>query len=307
MELKNDLLPPEELVAFIGGDFKENGEHFFRLFTELGGLEQNERVLDVGCGVGRIAVPLTRYLNQEGSYEGFDIYKPLIDWCVKHISKQSPNFHFQLADIYSKQYNPAGKYTAAEYRLPFDSESFDFVLVTSVFTHMLPHDVRNYLFEISRVLKVGGRAFATYFLLNPESLDYIEADKSSLDFQYTFENHRILNKDIPEYAVAYDEQFIQGLYKRYGLDISGPVHYGAWCGRQNFLSYQDIIIAHKKHRPSVYDDITFKEYQPRDAVYGQQTNLLTKAWHILTKRGVCILAKEMRQYLRWRFKDLSHK
>ncbi len=58
-----------------------------------------------------------------------------------------------------------------------------FVLLTSVFTHMLPQDMDNYLSEVARVLKPDGRCLITYFLLNPESLALIDAEESSFNFQ----------------------------------------------------------------------------------------------------------------------------
>jgi len=48
------------------GDFTAIGLEFLRHFIGIGGLEPNERVLDVGCGIGRMAIPLTRYLGAEG-------------------------------------------------------------------------------------------------------------------------------------------------------------------------------------------------------------------------------------------------
>ena len=41
---------------------------------ERHGLKPEHRVLDIGCGVGRVALPLTRYLTS-GTYDGFDIVK----------------------------------------------------------------------------------------------------------------------------------------------------------------------------------------------------------------------------------------
>lgn len=240
------LTPSEEKIAFIGGgDFKIIGEEFRRYFLELGGLKPQEKVLDVGCGIGRMAVPLTKYLKGQGGYEGFDIYKPGIDWCREKITPRYPNFRFQLADAYSKHYNPEGKQPASAYRFPYPQESFDFVFLTSVFTHMLPADVENYFSEIVRTLKSGGRCLITFFLLNQESLPLIKEQKSSLDFPYDFGYYRLMDANIPEAVVGYDEAGVLDWFEKYGLSIKPPIHYGSWCGRTNFLSYQDIIVAAK--------------------------------------------------------------
>lgn len=243
---RDELTPPRgKTFIFGGGDFKRIGEEFLQHFIELGKLKPNEKVLDVGCGIGRMAVPLTKYFQDEGNYEGFDIVADGINWCRKKITPRYPNFHFQLADIYNKIYNPKGKYKASEYKFPYDKESFDFVFLTSVFTHMLPHDMENYFCEIVRVLKKGGRCLITFFLLNKESLQLINARKGTLDFKYEFGEFRTIDTNTPEAAICYDEAFVFGLYEKHGLKIKQPVRYGSWCGRSNFLSYQDIIVASK--------------------------------------------------------------
>ncbi len=246
---RDSLTPPTRLMRFDGSrdalDFKRNGEKFLRYFVELCDLKPDERILDVGCGIGRKAVPLTKYLDENGSYEGFDIVPAGIDWCRKKISTRYPNFHFQLADVFNKLYNPQGKYEASEYRFPFEDESFDFVVLASVFTHMLPEGVENYFSEISRVLKRGGRCFITFFLLNTESSKLINAKRSALDFKYEMGKYRTTNADTPEDAVCYEESFIFDLYEKHRLKINEPIHYGSWCGREDFFSYQDIIIATK--------------------------------------------------------------
>ena len=242
---RDNLTPPKGMIFIGDGDFKKIGEEFLRYFIELGGLKPNERVLDIGCGIGRMAVPLTKYLHKRSSYEGFDIVPVGINWCRKKISFKYPNFHFQLADVFNKTYNPKGKYKASEYKSPYENVSFDFVFLTSVFTHMLPQDMENYFYEITRVLKINGRCLITFFLLNKESLQLINTGKSTLDFKYKFGKYRTIDTNTPEDAVCYDEAFVLALYEKYGLKIKRPIYYGSWCGRSNFLSYQDIIIASK--------------------------------------------------------------
>ncbi len=240
-----DLIPPEEMIFVGAGDFKKIGNDFLKYFIELGNLKPNARVLDIGCGIGRMAIPLTEYLDKTGSYEGFDIVSMGIDWCQKNISTRHPNFQFQLAEIVNQSYNQNGTVQASDYKFPYDNESFDFIYLTSVFTHMLPKDMENYFSEITRVLKKNGRCLITFFLLNEESHRFIAAKQTSQDFQYVFNGYRAVDKNNPESAVAYEEDIIRNLYKKHGFTIIEPIHYGAWCWRTNFLSYQDIIVAEK--------------------------------------------------------------
>jgi cyclopropane fatty-acyl-phospholipid synthase-like methyltransferase len=42
------------------------------------------------------------------------------------------------------------------------------ILLKSVFTHLRPAEVENYLKEVARLLKADGRCLAPFFLLNQE-------------------------------------------------------------------------------------------------------------------------------------------
>lgn len=239
---RDPLVPPSWLHCIGDGDYAEIGEEFFRYFTEIAGLKPHERVLDVGCGTGRMARPLTKYLT-DGSYDGLDIVEPSIKWCQKTYTPRFRNFHFHFTDIHNKAYNRSGTCQAAQYRFPFNDSSFDLVFLTSVFTHMLPADMENYLREIKRVLKPGGRCLITYFLLNAASLKLIEAHASTINFKGELGGCRVDNMEVPEAAVAYDENRIRELYEKYKMSILEPVRYGTWCGWKDGLSYQDIVVA----------------------------------------------------------------
>lgn len=242
---RDDLIPPKRMIFIGGAAYKEIGDEFFKHFTGIGRLRPTDAVLDIGCGIGRMARPLTAFLADAGTYEGLDIDRTGIDWCRDNISKRFPHFRFQVADIYNKHYNPKGKSKASDYSLPFADASFDFVFLTSVFTHMFPEDVANYLGEIGRVLRPGGRCLATYFLWNPESAKLVGARKSRIDFKKVSEDFLVMDKDVPEDATCFAETFVRGLYSRHGLRIEEPPRYGNWCDRSAFLSYQDIIVSTK--------------------------------------------------------------
>ncbi len=241
---QRESTPPYDMRLFVGGDdFNTTGREFLGHFRNLCTLTPDERVLDVGCGPGRMATPLTGYLDKTGAYDGFDIVRPYISWCQDHITPEHPNFRFQVADIFNKAYNPKGKCEPREYVFPYATSSFDFAFATSVFTHMLPADVQHYLAEASRVLRPGGRYLFTFFVL-PEGWDPGRF-KAGVDFRYDMGEFWVYDKNEPEAAVAYPEQTVRGLLSTAGLTVKEPIRYGAWSGRMDFLSGQDIIVGSK--------------------------------------------------------------
>lgn len=242
---RGDLCPPESLIYVGSGKFKETGEEFLTYFIKLAGLQPSDSVLDAGCGIGRMAIPLTHYLDERGRYEGFDVMHHGIRWCQRHITPRFPNFKFQLVDIYNQGYNPKGKWRASEYRFPYADSTFDFVCLASVFTHMLPDDMENYLREVARVLKPRGRALITFFLLNDESIDLIRRGASTRAFEHQMNGFSTTNLNEPEEAIAYAESDIRSLFRKYHLDLGQPIRYGSWPGRKAYLSHQDVLIGVK--------------------------------------------------------------
>ena len=110
---------------------------------------------------------------------------------------------------------------------------------------MLPADMENYLAESARVMKRGSRCMHTFFLINDETLGLMAQGAVAFNFIYKREGYLTVSKIEPEKAVAYDESCIRALYKKYQLKIIEPIHYGNWCGRKEFLSGQDIVVAEK--------------------------------------------------------------
>jgi SAM-dependent methyltransferase len=248
-----DSSVPPKTAIFTGSveGFSASGRRLLELLVEHAALAPTASVLDVGSGLGRLAVPLTDYLEPSGSYTGLDIVESGIRWCNENIAARHSNFRFTLGDVYNKEYNPGGRQSAAEYTFPYADQSFDVVVLMSVFTHMLPPDVERYVEEIGRVLRPGGRCFATFFLVNGESERLTAAGVSSLRFRHHQAPAWLVNRKVPELSVGYDEPYVVDLFAR-GQFVNPVIHYGGWCGRpalwseNSGLGDQDIVVAHKR-------------------------------------------------------------
>jgi SAM-dependent methyltransferase len=204
------------------------------------GLQPQHRVLDIGSGVGNLALGLVEYLH--GGYDGVEIHREATVWCQKAITGRYPGFRFHHADLQSRAYNPGGRLSAADYRFPFPDRSFDFVLLSSVFTHMLPDAVERYLEEIARVLAPGGVAVESYFLLNDESRRGVEEGRSFIRFAVRHPSGlcRLHDAETPESAVAVEEEFVLGVHASVGLRVRDIRRGGWWRGEPH---EQDIITA----------------------------------------------------------------
>lgn len=244
---REPLSPPRRLRTggtnkFTRSDFHQIGGHHARCLVEVGGLKPDDRVLDVGCGVGRMAIQLTKHLSPAGSYDGFDVLPHEIEWCQRNITPKFPRFRFHFAQVFNSLYSDRASTRASEFRFPFPDGSLSFVFLISVFTHMTIDGVEGYLREIRRVLTPGGRCYATHFLLNEAAEELIAAGKSRLTFRFPLEHGRTDLEDAPEAAVAQDEKYVLELYERAGLTRACPVRRGSWAGRTSDVGYQDVIV-----------------------------------------------------------------
>ncbi|HEY7621613.1 MAG TPA: class I SAM-dependent methyltransferase [Solirubrobacteraceae bacterium] len=216
------LVPPRRLRGFTGDtDFLATGTELLGLMREHGGLRPESRVLDVGCGIGRVARTLVDVLDPTvgGAYVGFDPVAEAIAWCAERYPQP---FRFVHADLRNDLYNPGGAVAATEYRFPVADSWATLVVATSVFTHLDRAESEHYLAEVARALARGGVALLTFFLLDDDSRAALAAGRARQAFGGAA-------------AVAHDRTAI--------LDAIGQaeVHEGGWRGGPG-LSYQDLVV-----------------------------------------------------------------
>src|SRR5258706_5070853 len=89
------MIPDYSVASYVGDSGPESflmvGQEMIAWFKQYCDLKADERVLEVGCGIGRIAIPLTQYLTI-CSYTGFDIVPRGIEWCQRQVTTMYPNF-----------------------------------------------------------------------------------------------------------------------------------------------------------------------------------------------------------------------
>lgn len=214
------------------GDFAAVGEEFLGHMVELCGLRPGERVLDAGCGVGRLARPLSAYLGAGGAYAGFDVDAAAIAWCHERYG-ELPNFAFAHADLRNRRYNPHGAADPLAFRFPYEDRAFDVVVMASLLTHLVAGEARHYLAEAARVLAPGGRLLASVF---------VHADGGAIAFGAPDGGMALADPAMPEEAVAYERAWLEEALDAAGLALDG-VHPGAWRGQAG-RSFQDLVVAH---------------------------------------------------------------
>jgi SAM-dependent methyltransferase len=235
---RDHLTPPRRMSGYVGvGDFRATGEEFLGHFRELGGLRPDDRVLEMGCGIGRMARVLAPVLRPPGSYDGFDIVASGIAWCQERYRGTAAPFRFLHADLRNTAYNPQGALPADAYRFPYGDGAFDLVIATSLFTHLLPAAAEHYLSEAARVLAPGGRLFCTWLLFSTERP--APAGFTSLDAARAL----IGDPAVPEAAVAYDEGWLTERLTARRLSRHALAH-GTWSGLEG-RSLQDIVVAER--------------------------------------------------------------
>lgn len=245
----NRYLPiPKAEQTFVGdGDFRAIGAEFLEHFIRHGGLRPDDDVLDLGCGIGRMAVPLTQYLSPDASYVGVDVNRQGLAWCRRRISKTYPNFFFRHIDYNNPLYNPAGKAFPWEDPLPFEAGSFDFVIATSLFTHLSRQEFKSFSRQLALLLRPGGRLFATFFLLDEVSIEAMGQGGTRLTFPDASE--RMMAGAVghpPGSAVAFQRDYVERILDATGFSVVQPTLRGGWSGAAGDLTYQDVVVAERR-------------------------------------------------------------
>jgi len=243
-------IPPENLRVWVGpfsdaDVFTESGKEMVHSIIALCELNPDARVLEVGCGCGRIAAALGTYLSDKGRYDGFDVAAPLIDWCRQELEPRLPQFRFHLADaVHAAGHNPTGSESAAGFEFPYPDNAFDLAILASVLTHMLPDAIENYVRQTVRVLASGGSAFMSVFLFDQAAEIAVRSRTTIFDFHHKIGSCLTFDPKHPEEGIACEETWFLQAIERAGFRV-GPIQRGNWRAVRSYAIRQDYVVAKK--------------------------------------------------------------
>lgn len=238
---KREAGVPKKGDIFIGsGDFVTQGMEQLQLLKSYIDIQPDDKVLDIGSGIGRTALALSKFLDSKGSYHGFDAVKKGVDWCKKNISSRFKNFEFKYVPLRNNLYNKSAE-DAANFRFPYEDEKFTKIFLFSVFTHMKMDEIQNYLNEINRVMQPDGKCLATFFTYS--STDQLE-NFPGFTFPTVRDGYRLEDENVEEANIALDIDVLTAMAAKAGLNIE-KTKGGFWRDLKKQTGdrhFQDIII-----------------------------------------------------------------
>lgn len=247
---RHPMVPPRGYIytgsAANADNYLRQGEYQLELLKEKTHLKPNDKVLDIGSGIGRTAIALTQFLKQGGTYDGFDVVKKGVDWCTERIQSPTVPFTFKYIPLYNDLYNESGS-EARSFVFPYKENSFNVVFSFSVFTHMRIEEIENYFREIKRVLNDTGICFSTFFTYT-DNTELQISQKQPFSFPFQKNGYRLMNKNVESGNIAIHRDTLIQMLERSGLDVIDVID-GYWKSTEqnhNLREYQDIVLFKKR-------------------------------------------------------------
>jgi SAM-dependent methyltransferase len=244
-----------EMNDWVGGSDPEAvGDACVGILARYLTMNKTSRLLDFGCGVGRVLLSVLKNRPELGSITGFDIMPQVIRFCDERIAPAFPNSAFRLIqgrnDHYDQFIDAAGTIAPQSHDALRDefSAAFTGAYAFSVFTHVEQADFGNLLGLVGALLEPGGELLFTCFLLTPYSRQAIEQHATLFPFGDTaYEADGgifIGNRHDRLGFIAFNLSLVEQIVHNAGLVVT-HVEHGSWTGAGFSGSLQDVVVCRR--------------------------------------------------------------
>jgi SAM-dependent methyltransferase len=158
---------PNEIWGEVGDSFTNwvYQQGFFAALIKCFTRNESVKIVDFGCGHGKLAPVSVFFTHPEGEYLGIDIQESYINYCRRKYV-QLPRVKFHVSKDYNPLYSPQQQSAVADSKSyggdwPVSAESIDVVIAISVFTHLREADAFGYINKIHNILKPDTLAILT--------------------------------------------------------------------------------------------------------------------------------------------------
>lgn len=251
-----NLVPPPELMRTEGittlEEWFRRGEEWGTLLRAYGNISAAKAVLEIGCGLGDVALALRDVLPRSTEYEGLDAAREKIDFLRATMTPAYLNFRFTQAE------------GGGQHRLPYEDGRFDVIFAVSAFTHLLPEPASSVLKEAKRVLAPDGQIVLGMLLLDhyePGRARSGTFQQARFNIDHRFgqpsrEEFRVGDAQDPTDVTAYASSYLAQLAGDAGLRFAHHSIPGQWSGANpEWVGRLDLVVL--EHTPTVSREVSY--------------------------------------------------
>ena len=241
--------------SWVGGSDPEAvGDACFSILSRHLKLDSNAKLLDFGCGIGRVALSVLKHRPQVRQLVGLDIMPQVVDFCRSAIETEYPNTRFEAIEGSNDHYDGFVQAAGARPRLAQREvidryrASFTGSYAFSVFTHLERADFQSALRFVQQMLEPGGEFLFTCFLITPGTRAAIVRNECLFVFRTDqFEEDGSIfvgNPDDRLGFIAFDQNLVEQMVHEAGLVVTHTER-GSWPGTNFSGSLQDVVVCRK--------------------------------------------------------------